>query len=646
MRTKSRTMAILNSLLCLTMVMAALLPAIMAAPAGAWTAYPLQTSDTEIVDALDYLRDAQLADGSIGGFGDSAWVVMAIAAAGEDPDSWNAGGPSVVDYLAANAGEAASASDYSRMILAIVAADEDQTNFGGMDFVSLLQAEYNEGQIGSLSLLNDDFWGVMALVSAGIGVSDTTVANSVAFIKSNQNADGGWSWGVGQASDVDDTAAAIMALIAAGEPQGSTAIQDGLAFIKSQQMDNGGFESWGATNSGTDSWGINAIAAAGQDPTDAAWLSGSGNSSVDDLLTFQNVSGSFDWQSGNPLSPEKMTADAILALLGQPYPVKTMEQADGETVYVRIEGPDATVWRGEVTVTNATALGALAEASHEGSFPYTVEDFGWALAITSINDIGDWNSGPWWLYRVDYVSAAVGADAFILGETTPPAPPHHEVLFYTSTTWSEQPMKIELDKTEVTINETFNATVTYYNDSTASWDLLANATVYADVAYVTGPDGTAAISVDHNATIDVYAEMDGFVRSDKETVTVGSSGGGNSSGEVSLEVNIIPAIAININPDEVDFGGDLGPRDISSAHSVVISNVGAWDVLVTAEVTDTADGLFVEGLYLDGSLWSSFSQTILRAADWTASTTLHVPEDYSGVGAKAGTMIFWATEAP
>ncbi len=661
MRVKSRTLALINSLLCLTIVMAALLPAIMAAPAGAWTTYPLTTSDAEVFNALNYLRGAQGTDGNIGGFGSSAWVVMAIAAAGEDPDTWNAGGPSVVDYLAANASEAASASDYARMILAIVAADEDPTSFGGRDFVSLLHAEYNASQIGNPSFLNDDFWGVMALIAAGTASSNTTVVDSVAFIKTNQNVDGGWSWGVGQDSDVDDTAAAIMALIAAGEAQGSTAIQDGLAYIKSQQMDNGGFQSWGSTNAGTDAWGIDAIVAAGQDPTAAAWLSGTGNSSVDDLLSFQTVSGSFDWQVGNPLSPEKMTADAIIALLGQPYPMAVLQQAAGETVYVRIEGPDATVWRGTVAVTDstimddlgnphyiadATALGALDEASQEGGFPYTVKDFGWGLAITAVNGIGDWDTGPWWLYRVDYMSASVGADTFILNQTSPPAPPHHEVLFYTSSTWSEQPLKIELDKAAVAINETFTATVTFYNDSAAAWELLEGATVHAGSDYITGVNGTVAISVDHDTTLDVYAEMAGFVRSDTQEVTVGTGGGGDSSGAVSLGASIIPAIAINVNPAEIDFGGDLGPRDISPAHSITLSNVGAWNILVTAEVTDTAGGLFVQGLHLDGSLWSSFSQIILRDGNSTASATLHVPEGYSGVGEKSGTVIFWATEAP
>ena len=161
----------------------------------------------------------------------------------------------------------------------------------------------------------------MALIAAGEGQSSEVVANSVGFIKDNQNGDHGWSWGTEGDSDVDDTAAAIMALIAAGESQSSTAITDGLAYIKTQQTDNGGFLSWGDTNADTDSWAIDAIVAAGQDPTSADWTK-NGNTPVDDLLSFQQGDGSFYWQSGTPgMSVPKTTAYAIQALLGKPYPL-------------------------------------------------------------------------------------------------------------------------------------------------------------------------------------------------------------------------------------------------------------------------------------------------------------------------------------
>ena len=136
MAMKQRTVAqIVTSIIAL----AAVIVASFIVPAWAADSYPLQTTDAEVADALDYLRGEQDTDGSIGSFVDSAWVAMAIAAAGENPHDWQVGGNSIVDYLAANAGGASSSTDYSRMILAIVASGEDPTDFGGRDFVSLLE---------------------------------------------------------------------------------------------------------------------------------------------------------------------------------------------------------------------------------------------------------------------------------------------------------------------------------------------------------------------------------------------------------------------------------------------------------------------------------------------------------------------------
>ena len=652
---KAKSVTIIGVLL----ICALLMPALLSLPALASTTYPLQPTDTEVANALDYLRGEQGADGCISDFATSAWVTMAIAAAAEDPHDWKVGGnPSIVDYLAANAGDATSVMDYERMILAIAAADEDPTAFGGVDFVALLEAAYDGTQIGDASLLNDDFWGVMALISAGESQSSQKIVNTAAFIKSNQNGDGGWSWGVGQDSDADDTAAAIMALIAAGEPQGATAIQNALAYIKSAQMENGGFESWGATNSATDSWAIDAIVAAGQDPTDESWESGDNNNPVDDLLTFQNPDGSFNWQSDTPSNMALMTAYAIAALLGQPYPVKILEPEEGVSVYVRIEGQNATIWSGDVTVTDSTiiddvggshylpdptALGAVDEASQAGGFPYVVQDTAYGLYLYSVN--GEEPEGmSGWMYRVDYSSPMVGCADFVLGQTTPPDPPHEEVLFYWGD-WGAPPLQIAVDKTEVAVDEEFTATVTYYDDNAQAWAPLDGATVHADVDYLTGPDGTVAISVDHDATLQVFAEKDGFVRSGKVTVTVGEGGGPDSQGEVTLEAIIIPAISIEVEPSAIDFGV-LGPRDTSAAHPITITNAGAWTVVVTAEITGEAEDLFVTGLKLDGSLWDSFEATIPRDDSQETQATLTVPEDYAGVGEMEGTLIFWATEAP
>ena len=589
----------------------ALVVTVIAGPMSlAYAPYPLQTSDTEVASALNYLRGQQAGDGSISDFVTSAWAVMAIAAAGENPLGWSAGGSSIVDYLEANAGDGATVSDHARMVLAIVAAGGDPEDFGGRNFVALIEDAYDGTQIGNTGLLNDDFWALMALVAAGKNLSTELVTNIVGFIKANQNGDGGWSWGVGQASVVDDTAAAIMALKTAGEPPGSPAIGNALAYIKSTQMDNGGFESWGATNSGTDSWGICSIAADYQNPTSAYWKSANGTDPVDDLLTFQNPDGSFNWQPATPLNMAWMTSFAIPALLGVPYPVAVMPQEDtSASVYVRVEGQDTTLWSGDVTVADSTVsdnqggmhylaaptvLGALVKASLAGGFPYVVRDFGWALAVTSIGGDGDWDVGPWWLYRVDYKYAEVGMAEFILNETTPPVPPHLEILIYTSSTWSELPLRISLNIQSVLVNQGFIATVTYYDDGTAAWLPLEGATVHADQDYLTGIDGTVVLSIGQVGTFELFAECEGFIRSDRVKVGVirqVSSGWQPSAPAATSTPTPTPTPV----PGELNLGGGIDGSGVVQQEMELTSENGmAWVEIAEGTIVLSAEGIPLE----------------------------------------------------
>ena len=288
----------------------------------AWV-YPLQSSDIQITRALNYLRQrqAQQSTGSIGGFSVDAWVVMAIAAAGEDPDDWAAGTNSIVDYLKNNRASLGNiATDWARSILAITAAGQDPASFGGFDYVTKLKSYHDGDQIGSASLLNDDFWGVLALISAGESQSSAIITDSVAFIKANQNTDHGWGLVAGGTSDADNTAAAIMALIAAGESPGSTVIDNALDYLKTLQQNDGGFASEGVTNSGVDAWVINAITDAGQSPVGNEWKQ-SGKNPIEHLLSLQDTDGAFKWTAAQRSNPEWMTAYAIAALLGKPYPV-------------------------------------------------------------------------------------------------------------------------------------------------------------------------------------------------------------------------------------------------------------------------------------------------------------------------------------
>jgi hypothetical protein len=659
---KRRTVAhIAGSIVAL----AAIVASALIVPVRAADSYPLQATDPEVVVALDYLSGEQDTDGSIGSFVDSAWVAMAIAAAGEDPHDWQVGGVSIVDYLSDEAGSASYSTDYARMILAIVASGEDPTDFGGGDFVSLLGATYDDAtqQIGDEDALNDDAFGILALIAAGWSQSSQIVTDSVDFLIDNQNGDGGWGWTVGTDSDVDMSSAIAMALIAAGESTGSAPITNALAYIKSTQQANGGFLSWGSTNSETDAWAIGAIWAAGEDPDGVGWSSTADNTPVDDLLDYQQLGGDFyflDDDSG--AWPSQTTAKAIIALLGKPYPVVALEPTgeEGVTVDVRIEGQSSTVWSGSVTVTESsitatnsgetyyfeepTALGALDEAAQAGGFTYETTDEWGSPFITSIaGEEGSTTSA--WLYRVDHFSALVGAGDFVLGETTPPDPPHREVLFYyiSDNNWGALPLRVEVDNVEPAVGEQFTVTVTQYSDDTGEWSPCEGATVRADANYTTGALGTVGITVDRDATLEVYAEKESFIRSNRVAVTVGTGSGAVT--EVGLTATIVPAIAITVEPNSLDFG-ELGPRDTSDPQVITITNVGAWDVEVTCEVAGEAGDLYFEGLELDGDLWDVFLEIINRGGDAECSATLAVPESYTGVGEQSGTVIFWAAEAP
>ncbi len=188
--------------------------------------------------------------------------------------------------------------------------------------------------------------------------------------------------------------------------------------------------------------------------------------------------------------------------------------------------------------------------------------------------------------------------------------------------------------------------MTEYDDDTSTWSPTADATVHADQFYTTDPDGMAVIVIDEDMTVEVYAEKNGYIRSNRVTVTVGAGGiqpGDNRN--VSMTANIIPAISFSVNPASISFG-NLGPRDTSAPQDITVSNQGTWDLRITVTVTDAAQNLYVHGLRIDEVAWSTFSMLVDRGEAGECSATLTVPENYSGIGLQSGTLIFWAEEAP
>ena len=286
---------------------------------------------TAASDGLDWLRSQQSAtDGGYGSVGNSVEVMTTIGANGYQSTDWRRqpDAPSLFSHVLANGAAFSTngASAAGKLAVGLSAG-------GGCYPLNALQPSdtynaasgiytggYSAGGAGPQS------WGILgeyALNQAAPGLA-------VTYLKSLINGDGGWGWESGD-SDTNGTALAIQALIAAGEPLSSSTISNGLAYLKSTQNADGGFpydpNSSYDTNSDANStaYVVQAIMAAGQNPVTGTWIIAHTNP-ISYLLGMQQSDGGFAWQSGYG-SDQFATRQAILALLGQALPIQSAEVA-------------------------------------------------------------------------------------------------------------------------------------------------------------------------------------------------------------------------------------------------------------------------------------------------------------------------------
>ena len=287
--------------------------------------------------ALDYLKTQQNADGGFGsGFSpDSALsstadAVLAIVAAGGDPAAFDKGGNTPLTYLASQAPSAAAGGDLAKLILAATAAGQNPRQFGGVDSVAKLEALIGtDGKIGAAA---DTFFGHCLAVLALKSAERPVPAAAVDLIKAAQQTGGGWAWdgSTATAADTNTTALAVQALAAAGEAPTGKAIAQALSYYQGIQNDDGGWpyqspSSFGtATDANSTAVTIQAILAAGQDPSGAEWTTATGQTPVAVLEALQNPSGAFAWQATARDDNLLATVQALPALAGKPFPLATM----------------------------------------------------------------------------------------------------------------------------------------------------------------------------------------------------------------------------------------------------------------------------------------------------------------------------------
>lgn len=341
--------------------------------------------------AVQYLAFQQLANGSIdGSINETADFVLGAASGGIDPKTLtSAAGKSPVDFFLADlAGARKSLQDANilgKLIQAVVAEHRDPRAFGGTDLVNTLRNGSTPG--GSPQPYYDDLTGTfLDAISAGQNQTFTQAnailglaaaadpgykvpRTAVTRLKSLQSPGGAsrGAWSSFGTFDTNDTSMALMALVASGDtPATDTAVfDDAFSYLRTQQVASGGFtfstDFGSASDPDSDSFVIQALVAAGQDPAGVAWIAAGGDA-PEDILTFQDPqSGGFRFASGGKIQAFA-TSQAVLGLRRAPLPITGVYRAGATVPSAGCAGPAGSEVRAA-----ATAAPALPASGRPGT---------------------------------------------------------------------------------------------------------------------------------------------------------------------------------------------------------------------------------------------------------------------------------------
>lgn len=300
-------------------------------------------ADVVIDNGLNFLRSKQDATGRINtGFSaPSQWSAIAFAANGIDISTVKNPSVSLQDFLISNVpSEQSAATDWANQILAIVATNGDSTNYNGVNYVNHLESFYNNNQIGYLTSLNDDIFGLLALIASGNNANPQIEQNTLNFITTHQASDsGGFSWSPDTTCQYCDptpsmTAAAIQALQEAkshniSNPNLEDSLSKAQAYIANHQNGDGGFGDYGPSDTDTTGWVLMAFNVLNmQNSTQAVsarkWLI-SQQSNVDGGIT------AFDYGSNKFISNASTTAQAVIGLAGKSWILKIFDPSSAIT---------------------------------------------------------------------------------------------------------------------------------------------------------------------------------------------------------------------------------------------------------------------------------------------------------------------------
>lgn len=328
-----------GGLLSLLAVFAFLFTALIV-PAGATA--PDSVNQARLDRTVRYLQNIQNADGGYGGvagsksdFLFSAWVGLALAAAGINPmDQAKPGGSDLYSYLVAHASELKpdQITDYERNLMVVNAAGGDPRDFGGVDLVETIlsrqkpDGSFRRARTGSYAGYNDTAFAILALKPVGGETVNTAIRRAAEWLRDQQKPSGGWGYMASDTPSSDMTGAILQALRAGGvvDPEVESKAWD---FVRELQGADGGFAMSAQSrdqNTASTAWVVQGMWATGIDPR--TWVV-NGNDPLDYMASMQQSDGSIVWKPDNNTNPVWMTAYCAPAFAGHPLPIPRVSRA-------------------------------------------------------------------------------------------------------------------------------------------------------------------------------------------------------------------------------------------------------------------------------------------------------------------------------
>lgn len=107
------------------------------------------------------------------------------------------------------------------------------------------------------------------------------------------------------------------------------------------------------------------------------------------------------------------------------------------------------------------------------------------------------------------------------------------------------------------------------------------------------------------------------------------------------ETNDTYDVSIEIDKNTLNFGTLLSGQS-SNPQVLNVRNTGKSDLIISAEIEDSSDAVFSDGVYLSSFFWPEYSEVIANNTSKNLEVVLKVPENYSENGIKKGSLVFLA----